>query len=155
MRAARVLLNNKSCASALDSRGRALACHRYIELNPVRAGMVAAPLAYRWSSHAGNIGVQENRLLTPHSEYLALGAGLAYRQAACRALFEQGDEPLFVDAVRDATNGGYALVGEELKAKLAQAGVRHLERVKPGPPRAKVTQDPIAHDMGLQGEVLP
>jgi len=143
----------RSCL--VDSARYVLVCHRYIELNPVRAGMVAAPPAYRWSSHAGNIGVQGNRLLTPHSEYLALGADLAYRQAAYRALFEQGDEPSFVDAVRDATNGGYALVGEELKAKLAQAGVRHLERVKPGPPRAKVTQDPIAHDMGLQGELLP
>src|SRR5688500_13119076 len=28
-----------------------LACHRYIELNPVRAGMVAHPSEYAWSSY--------------------------------------------------------------------------------------------------------
>lgn len=41
-------------ASLVDDERYVLACYRYIELNPVRAGMVAAPDEYRWSSHAAN-----------------------------------------------------------------------------------------------------
>jgi len=49
----------------VESARYVLGCYRYIELNPVRAGMVAAPAAYAWSSHGGNIGLVENRLLSP------------------------------------------------------------------------------------------
>ena len=50
----------------------ALACHRYIEMNPVRAGLVAQPEHYRWSSYRENVGLSERRMLSPHPEYLAL-----------------------------------------------------------------------------------
>src|SRR5262245_55096917 len=56
----------RSCL--VDSAQYVIACHRYIELNPVRAGMVTAPTAYRWSSYNGNSGLAPNRLLTPHPE---------------------------------------------------------------------------------------
>jgi putative transposase len=41
-------------ATLLDSERYLLTCHRYIELNPVRAGMVADPAAYPWSSYRHN-----------------------------------------------------------------------------------------------------
>lgn len=46
-----------------------LACYRYIERNPVRAGMVASVPEYPWSSHGGNSGRASNALLTPHVEF--------------------------------------------------------------------------------------
>lgn len=64
-----------------------LACMRYIELNPVRAGLVARGDAYRWSSHRANALGEADTLLTPHPFYLALGRSSASRQAAYRAMF--------------------------------------------------------------------
>jgi len=63
-------------------------CMRYIELNPVRARVVARPGQYRWSSFRANALGQHDPLLTPHACYCALGRGAASRQAAYRALFK-------------------------------------------------------------------
>jgi len=121
----------RSCL--VDSAEYVLACHRYIELNPVRAGMVTAPSAYRWSSHNGNVGTTNSGLLTGHCEYLALSQDDHARRAAYRQLFDQSDDPRFLEAIREATNNGFPLLGEKLKAQLAATG-RRLEPRKPGPP---------------------
>src|SRR5947208_2449626 len=72
----------RSCL--VDSAGYVLACYRYIELNPVRAGMVTVPSAYKWSSYAGNAGMRIDRLLTAHPEFTALSSNTNYRQATYR-----------------------------------------------------------------------
>ena len=64
-----------------------LSCMRYIELNPVRARVVARPGQYRWSSFRANALGQDDALLTPHAHYCALGRSVELRQAAYRALF--------------------------------------------------------------------
>lgn len=61
-----------------------LACQRYIEMNPVRAGMVALPEHYRWSSYRANVGLGKDRLVTPHDVYL----GLASEQCGCQSAYE-------------------------------------------------------------------
>ncbi|HYL89399.1 MAG TPA: transposase [Burkholderiales bacterium] len=120
----------RSCL--VDSPRYVLACQRYIELNPVRAGMVASASDYRWSSHNGNCGRIADRFLTPHATFLALGEGADDRRRY-QELFGEADDPGFLAAVRDATNGGFALVGEELKSTLEARTGRHLERRKRGP----------------------
>lgn len=65
-----------------------LSCMRYIELNPVRARVVARPGQYRWSSFRANALGQDDALLTPHSFYCALGRSIESRRAAYRALFQ-------------------------------------------------------------------
>lgn len=75
----------KSCL--VDSEEYILACYRYIELNPVRAGMVEAPAEYQWSSHRFNTLGEPNQLLRPHPQYLALGGIGAELHEAYRALF--------------------------------------------------------------------
>ena len=67
-----------------------LACMRYIELNPVRAGLVAGPDQYRWSSYRSNAMGVADALITPHAFYYALGRTPAARQAGYRALFQGG-----------------------------------------------------------------
>ena len=114
----------RSCL--VDSSAYVLACYRYIELNPVRARMVVKPSDHAWSSHAGNSGARVDALLTPHVEYAALSAH-SYRE-----LLSGSDDPGFLRTVRDATEAGFPLVGEGLKAKLEAAGVR-LEPGRPGP----------------------
>ncbi len=128
----------RSCL--VDSARYVLACHRYIERNPVRAGMVPSPSAYRWPSHEGNAGRMSDNLLTPHVEYLALGADTPLRHAAYQGLFSVGDEPDFLAAVRDATNGGFALVGESFKSRLPVDAQRRLSRRRPGPHAGPVTE---------------
>jgi putative transposase len=71
----------------VHARQYLFACMRYIELNPVRAGLVRAARAYRWSSYRANAEGAEDALVTPHSAYFALGHSSAARQAAYRALF--------------------------------------------------------------------
>jgi putative transposase len=65
-----------------------LSCMHYIELNPVRARLVARPENYRWSSFRANALGQFDALLTPHAHYCALGRDAESRQAAYRALFQ-------------------------------------------------------------------
>ncbi|WP_093479039.1 transposase [Halopseudomonas yangmingensis] len=62
----------KSCL--VDSDGYLLHCQRYIELNPVRAAMVAAPGDYRWSSYRTNAFGKASRLVSPHALYQKLGS---------------------------------------------------------------------------------
>lgn len=68
----------RSCLTQEESY--LLACQRYIELNPVRAGMVEHPAEYHWSSYPSNAQGEPDSLLKPHSLYQAFG-----RDAACRA----------------------------------------------------------------------
>jgi len=67
-----------------------LACMRYIESNPVTAGLVRQPQAYRWSSFRINALGEEDALITPHAHYCALGRSPKMRQAAYRAMFLNG-----------------------------------------------------------------
>ena len=60
-------------ASLIDSESYALLCYRYIELNPVRAGMVEHPSEYPWSSYRANALGQYDALVTPQFMYFALG----------------------------------------------------------------------------------
>src|SRR4051812_5823776 len=120
----------RSCL--VDSARYVLGCYRYIELNPVEAGIVASPEAYRWSSYAGNTGRAKDEFLTPHIEYEALASVPEARRSAYLGLFNSPNEAGLVKAIRDATFGGYALVGEQLKSRLVATGER-VEREKPGP----------------------
>jgi putative transposase len=135
----------KSCL--VDSASHVLACYRYIERNPVRAHMVAQPCDHRWSSYAGNAALREDRLLTSHPEYAALGLDAASRWRSYQRLLADADESIFLSAMREATHAGYPLIGERLKAELEKQGVR-LARSKPGP-RAEPA---AAHD-GKSGEL--
>jgi putative transposase len=107
---------------------------RYIELNPVRAEMVAHPRDYRWSSYAANADGAPGPLLTEHALYRALGATPDARRRDYRALFRDVLDPAFVDALRRATNGGWPLGGERFKRRLAKALGRRVSPRAPGRP---------------------
>ena len=86
-----------------------LACYRYIELNPPRAGMVSHPSEYRWSSHCENVQGTPSGLVTPHAVYLAIASDPVCRANEYRALCDVPLEPEVIDAIRKATRGGYAV----------------------------------------------
>ena len=97
-------------ATLVDSEQYFLACHRYIELNPVRAG-AADPL------------------VTPHERYQGLGTNANDRQRAYRALCGALPDSTIAD-IRDATNRGWALGGKRFRDEMATLLAR---RTQPGP----------------------
>ena len=112
-----------------------LACQRYIELNPVRAGMVQHPADYRWSSYRANAQGEGDDLVTAHDVYLGLGSRVQDRQAAYRELFCCELEPGLVDQIRLATNGNFALGNPRFTDELAIALGRRVTPGKSGRPR--------------------
>jgi putative transposase len=99
----------------VNSDAYALACYRYIELNPVRAKMVAVPTEYRWSSYSHNACGTPSELITPHIAYEALGddPGLrarSYRELCCDPLSASA-----IDEIRKATKIG-CVVGMRRRA---------------------------------------
>jgi putative transposase len=98
-----------------------LTCYRYIERNPVRAGMVAEPAAYPWSSYRANALGEANPLLRPHPLYLALGNRAAERQAAYRDLFATEIDPDSLNAVRACLQTGTPLGNDRFRAQIEQA----------------------------------
>jgi hypothetical protein len=89
-------------------------------------------------------------LLTPHAEYLALAADEESRRRAYSRILGEADDAGFLSAVRDATNGGLALVGAELKAKLEAQTGRMLQHKKPGRvPADKPTLDTLTGELGF------
>jgi len=74
-------------AAIIESSEYLLACYRYIELNPVRAGMVEHPGEYAWSSYGRNGLELEDRLITEHAEYQQLGSSEPDRAENYRLLF--------------------------------------------------------------------
>lgn len=96
-------------SSIVDTETYLLRCHRYIECNPVRAGMVADPSDYRWSSYRANAFGEPNALITPHPRYMALAKAQAERQTEYLRLFEGEMTNAELARIRDAANGGFAL----------------------------------------------
>ena len=75
-------------SSLVESSDYLLQCYRYIELNPVRAGMVQNPADYPWSSYRCNGMGKESKLITPHELYLRLGKTIEVRLDNYRSLFQ-------------------------------------------------------------------
>ncbi|MBU0501035.1 MAG: transposase [Gammaproteobacteria bacterium] len=112
-----------------------LACQRYIELNPVRAAMVAHPAEYRWSSYRANAQGEADALITPHAVYQALGLDEAARQMSYRELFRYELEPGLVDEIRKATNGNFVLGDARFAEQIAMALGRRVTPGTSGRPR--------------------
>lgn len=121
----------RSCL--VESAQYVLACYRYIELNPVRAGMVSQPGAYAWSSHAVNAGLRADPTLLPHCEFTALASDPAVRHASYLSLFEQPFAEAMLKSIREATEGGYPLASDAFKSTLSVPPGCRMERGRPGP----------------------
>jgi len=124
-------------ACAVRAEDYLLACMRYIELNPVRAGMVASPEAYRWSSFRRNALGEANALVEEHALYTALGATREARQAAYRALFRAELDDAVVADIRSATSSGHLLAAERFRKEAEAALGARLGPAPRGRPRKR------------------
>lgn len=124
-------------SSIVEGQAYLLRCYRYIEMNPVRAGMVMHPRDYQWSSYRSNAEGCPSKLITPHEEYLSLGWSDEARHANYSSLFEPQLGPRELEEIRSAVNGGFALGGTAFRAQLAALLGRRAERGTAGRPRSK------------------
>ncbi|MGD9602285.1 MAG: transposase [Gammaproteobacteria bacterium] len=125
----------KSCV--VQHEDYLLTCHRYIEMNPVRAGMVNRPQDYRWSSyHANGLG-RRSELRTPHAMYLALGSDETTRLAAYRELFDAPINTHLVEAIRAATNKGLAFGNDPFKDEIEKLCARRVRPMSTGRRKAR------------------
>ncbi len=127
-------------SSVIEAETYLLTCMRYIELNPVRAGMVQDPGHYRWSSYRHNGLGQADPRITLHQLYLALDRNDADRRTTYRALFRcELDEEALGD-IRLALSQGQPLGHGRFGDKICAAtGVRRAKK-RPGRPAGKADQ---------------
>ena len=127
-------------ATVVDTEKYLLTVMRYIELNPVRAGMVSDAAAYPWSSHRrhalGESGPNAD-WLTQHPEYLKLGQSDPERQSAFRDLFKTAIASADLADIRDSTHKGWALGSDWFKDQIETLSRRPATSKGVGRPRKR------------------
>lgn len=121
-------------ATIIDSERYFMTCSRYIELNPVRAGLVVAPGDFPWSSYAHHAGIKSDPLVTDHALYWALGNTPFDREIAYQALINQAITEEEITALNHSTLKGWALGSDIFKAQLAKQTQRRVTPAKRGRP---------------------
>ncbi|HQQ63938.1 MAG TPA: transposase [Pseudomonadales bacterium] len=125
-------------SSLVDAENYLFACYRYIELNPVAAGMVAHPGDYRWSSYCANAGGREDALVTPHERYLWLGKNREERAASYRELFAVALPKNIVHDIRIASTFSAPLGNSRFREEIEMATGMKVVRTKRGRPEKGV-----------------
>ena len=125
-------------ATVVDTETYLLTLMRYIELNPVRAGMVAHPRDYPWSSYAANALNEtgpNSDFVKPHELYRRLARNTEDRSAAYRALFKTAINKADLAAIRDCTHKGWVLGSEKFKSQIEALTQRQVSSKGVGRPR--------------------
>jgi putative transposase len=135
------LFEGRFRSSLVEADEYLLACQRYIELNPVRAGMVEAPGDYPWSSYRANAHGAEDRVVTPSPLYTALGSSAETRQLAYRALFADVLSDDLLDRVRGCVNGGFVLGNARFEREVAAMVGRRTWKGSPGRPKREASDE--------------
>jgi len=124
-------------SNLIDSERYLLTCYRYIELNPVRAGIVGHPGDYPWSSYGTHALGRKDELLRDHPLYAALGATTEARQAAYRDLFRYQTDSETLKAIRESVNSGMVLGRERFKDEIEAALGRRVRPSERGRPKTR------------------
>lgn len=122
-----------------------LACMAYIDLNPVRAGLVAQARDYPWSSHGHFIGQCSDKLLTPHPMIWELGNTPFAREAAYAEMVRSGISPAQQAGLTDSALRGWALGEADFVADLQKRTERRVAKGAAGRPFS-VQRNPKTQD---------
>jgi putative transposase len=120
-------------SSVIETGRYFLTCQRYIELNPVRAGLAPSPDRYEWSSHRFNAFGVPSAFLEPHAECLALGGNPERRRAAYRSLFREKIDDSELDAIRKAARSGFPYGSDEFVKEVESNTGQRIRHGKRGP----------------------
>jgi len=121
-------------SSLVQSDKYLLTCYRYIELNPVRAGVVKRPEDYCWSSYRVNAWGNKSWLV-PHVEYARLGVSLEERYYAYRELFRFQLRDVDLHHIRKAAHYCQPVSDEQFRHQVAGKYDMKLGQMKRGRPR--------------------
>ena len=113
-------------SSVVDTDRYFLTCQRYIELNPVRAGICQRAVEFPWSSHRHYARGVGDDLVTPHAIHGN------YRSAQYSALFDRPMPAEDLEIIRDSLNHGLALGDDAFRVRLAAATDCRTERYRRG-----------------------
>ena len=116
-----------------------LTCSRYIELNPIRAGMVKMPEEYQWSSYSSNAWGDDS-WITPHAEYKRLGETRDIRCRSYRELFKSHIEVSDIHLIRKATHYCQPVGDDRFKQEIERKYNIKIGQAKRGRPR-KIEED--------------
>lgn len=122
-------------SSLVDEEQYLLTCYRYIELNPVAAGMVQTPDQYRWSSYSANAWGKLDELVTPHDVYLRTGNSVNERNHFYRELFKYSIPDEDIHTIRQSVSRNYPTGNERFKRQIESAVGRKLGTGVRGRPR--------------------
>ncbi len=122
-------------ATLVDTENYLLSCYRYIELNPVRAGMIKHPSEYPWSSYRCNAAGEKDTLITTHQKYLELGKNKEERQSYYIDLFKEPLAEKHMNNIREATNKAWVLGDDYFKQKIQALTDRRVEKISSGRPK--------------------
>ena len=128
-------------STVIDSEPYLLACMAYLDLNPVRAGVVAEAGDYLWSSYGHYVGQRIDKLITPHPLLWALGNTPFAREAAYAERVQSGISSAQQTALTDSALKGWALGSAEFVDELEKKTVRRLRKALPGRPVASKKTD--------------
>lgn len=141
------LWDSRYKSSLIEAETYLFACHRYIELNPVRAAIVVDPAQYRWSSYRHNALGQADPLLSPRPEYLALANSQQARQDAYRVLVDEVLDQAATAAIRIAANQNQPLGNPRFYAMIERStGLRRVPRPRGRPPKRPLCGDQKVED---------
>ncbi len=113
-----------------------LACMAYIDLNPVRAGLVQEPQEYLWSSHSHFIGQYADPVITAHPLVWEMGNTPFAREAAYSQLVRSGIDLDQQSALTDSALRGWALGDPDFLVELQKRSQRRVSRGSAGRPFA-------------------
>ena len=119
-------------ATVLQAERYLLPCMVYMDLNPVRSGLVAEAHDHVWSSHYHYAGLRTDRFVTPHPLYWTLGNTPFAREAAYADLVYQGISARDQLLLTEATLQGWAAGDPSFVAALQQATPRRLVKARAG-----------------------
>lgn len=122
-------------ACPVQSSTHMLRCYRYIEMNPVRAAMVADPADYRWSSFRANALGRRDPLVDPHAEYLALSSDPDQRLDVYRALVWEPLDRRELQAIRLHLQSQHAFGTSRFRTMIEAQPGRRAGPAKIGRPR--------------------
>jgi len=122
-------------SSLVDSESYLFVCHRYLEMNPVRARMVSFPGQYPWSSYRVNAEGARSSLVVAHSLFQDLGVDPPARQTQYRSMFDTPLSLLQLDSVRRAIKTDRPLGGQAFVARLGLQVGKPLSPPEMGRPR--------------------
>lgn len=129
--------------SVIESEQYFMLCSRYIEMNPVRAGLVSHPGEYRWSSYAHHVGDKSDALIADHPLYWALGNTPFVREAAYKQWMAQAVTQEEVESLSQAVLKGWALGSEQFKIALEKRTKRRIRPAKRGRPFKLAKATPV------------